>query len=118
MQVNLLAIAGVDWQAKGVDAGEGDADIEEIAKEVAEKHNCLVAVSGTIDIVTDGNKAIKITGGHPLMTRVTGVGCLLSSVVGAFLAVAMENQLEAAATALTFYKRAGEKAAELADRTW
>ena len=48
------------------------------------------------------------------MTRVTGVGCLLSSVVGAFLAVANENKLEAAATALTFYKRAGEKAAELA----
>ena len=33
----LATIAGVDWQAKGVDAGEGDADIEEIAKEVAFK---------------------------------------------------------------------------------
>ncbi|QUW20433.1 hydroxyethylthiazole kinase [Sporosarcina sp. Marseille-Q4063] len=110
----LAAIAGVDWQAKGVDAGDGDADIEEIAKEVARKHNCLVAVSGTIDIVTDGHEIMKITGGHPLMTRVTGVGCLLSSVVGAFLAVAHENQMEAAATALTFYKCAGEKAAKLA----
>ena len=89
----LAAIAGIDWQAKGVDAGEGDADIEEIAKRVAEKHNCLVAVSGAIDIVTNGNELVKITGGHPLMTRVTGVGCLLSSVVGAFLAVAPENQL-------------------------
>jgi hydroxyethylthiazole kinase len=111
----LAAIAGVDWQVKGVDAGEGDADIEEIAKEVAREYNCLVAVSGTVDIVTDGHIIIKITGGHPLMTRVTGVGCLLSSVVGAFLAVGHENQMEAAAAALTFYKRVGEKSAGLAD---
>ena len=111
----LAAIAGVDWQAKGVDAGEGDADIEEIAKGVARECNCLVAISGIVDIVTDGNEIIRITGGHPLMTRVTGVGCLLSGVVGAFLAVAHENHMEAAAKALTLYKRAGEKAAELAD---
>jgi hydroxyethylthiazole kinase len=111
----LAAIAEVDWQVKGVDAGEGDADIEEIAKEVAREYNCLVAVSGTVDILTDGHEIIKITGGHPLMTRVTGVGCLLSSVVGAFLAVGHENQMKAVAAALTFYKRVGEKAAELAD---
>ena len=55
----LAAIAGVDWQAKGVDAGQGDADIEEIAKNVAVKYNCLVAVSGTIDIVTDDTNSSK-----------------------------------------------------------
>ena len=110
----LAAIAGVQWAAKGVDAGEGDADIETIAKEVALQHRCLVAVSGTIDIVTDGNKILHITGGHPLMTRVTGVGCLLSSVTGAFLAVSNKSSLEAVATALSFYKYVGGKAAEIA----
>lgn len=110
----LAAIAGVEWTAKGVDAGVGDADIESIAKEVAKKYACLVVVSGEVDIVTDGEKLLNIEGGHPMMTRVTGVGCLLSSVVGAFLAVAEEHTVEAAATALTFYKNAGEKAAALA----
>lgn len=110
----IAAIANVEWTAKGVDAGQGDADIEAIAMAMAIKYNCLIAVSGEIDIVTDGQELIRITGGHPLMTRVTGVGCLLSSVVGAFLAVANENQLEAASTALTFYKQVGEKAASLA----
>lgn len=110
----LAAIAGVEWEAKGVDAGEGNANIEALAKDVALQYNCLVAVSGEIDIVTDGNETSHITGGHPLMTRVTGVGCLLSSVVGSFLAVASEKQLEAATTALHFYKRAGEDAARLA----
>lgn len=110
----IAAIAGVQWAAKGVDAGEGDADIESIAQQVAQQYNCLVAVSGTVDIVTDGDKTLHITGGHPIMTRVTGVGCLLSSVTGAFLAVGNENSLETVASALSFYKQAGEKTAELA----
>ena len=110
----IAAIAGVQWAAKGVDAGEGDADIETIAKQVAQQYNCLVAVSGTVDIVTDGHKSLHITGGHPLMTRVTGVGCLLSSVTGAFLAVANEKPLETVAIALSIYKQAGENAAKLA----
>lgn len=108
----LAAIAGVKWEAKGVDAGEGDADIVEIANEVALRYNCLVAVTGTADVVTDGSKVICITGGHPFMSRVTGMGCLLSAVTGAFLAVADENRLGAVANALAFYKQAGEKAAE------
>ena len=45
------------------------------------------------------------------MSRITGAGCLLSAVAGAFLAVADENQLNAVATALAFYKQAGEYAA-------
>lgn len=110
----IAAIAGVKWAAKGVDAGEGDADIEAIAQKVAQQYNCLIAVSGTVDIVTDGKNTLHISGGHPLMTRVTGVGCLLSSVAGAFLAVANQKPLEAVATALTFYKQVGEQAAEIA----
>lgn len=110
----LAAIAGVDWQAKGVDAGEGHADIEALAKETAINYTCLVAVSGEKDIVTDGYDVITIKGGHPFMSNVTGMGCLLSSVAGAFLAVRNENQLDAVAQALTFYKQAGEQAAERA----
>ncbi|MBE1553182.1 hydroxyethylthiazole kinase [Sporosarcina limicola] len=110
----LAAIAGVSWRAKGVDAGAGDADIATIAKEVASNHRCLVAVTGKEDLVTDGENLAHISGGHPLMSRVTGMGCLLSAVTGAFLAVANENRLDAVATALAFYKRTGEIAAEKA----
>lgn len=107
----LAAIADVPWNAKGVDAGEGNADIEYIAKKVALDYNCLVAVSGKEDFITDGHDSLTIVGGHPTMTLITGMGCLLSSVVGAFLAVGNERPLEAAADALSFYKRAGEAAA-------
>lgn len=107
----LAAIADIPWNAKGVDAGEGQADIGKVAKQVAQNYRCLVAVSGEVDIVTDGESTITITGGHPMMTTITGTGCLLSSVVGAFLAVGADRPLEAAADALSFYKRAGEQTA-------
>ncbi|MFJ7935237.1 hydroxyethylthiazole kinase [Sporosarcina sp. NPDC096371] len=110
----LAAIAGVKWQSKGVDAGQGDVDVKALAEEVAVRYHCIVAVTGAVDIVTDGNKTISITGGHPLLSKITGAGCLLSAVAGAFLAVEHENELEAVATALTFYKKVGELAAEKA----
>ena len=109
----LAAIADVEWQAKGVDAGEGDIDIAGLAKMVAIHYGCFVAVTGPEDVVTDGKKTVHIPGGHPIMTRITGSGCLLSSVAGAFLAIENENQLDAVVTALTFYKKAGEKAEKL-----
>ncbi len=113
----LMAIGNVNWKAKGVDSGDGDADIETVAKQVASKHQCIVAVTGSTDIVTNGVDTHFISGGDPIMTRVTGMGCLLSAVTGSFLAVAHENQLLAVASALTFYKSAGEKAASIANGT-
>lgn len=107
----LAAIAGVQWQAKGVDAGEGDADLTALAEQVAKNHHCIVAVTGVRDIVTNGKETTYIAGGHPLMSRITGAGCLLSAVAGAFLTVSANRPLEAVATALTFYKQAGEIAA-------
>ncbi|WP_062106234.1 hydroxyethylthiazole kinase [Bacillus niameyensis] len=108
----LAAIAGIEWSARGVDAGEGQADISTIAKEMAQKLGCLIAVTGEIDILTDGTRLLEISGGHSLMSKVTGSGCLLSAVAGAFLAISNKNDFEAVAEALSFYKKAGESASE------
>lgn len=108
----IASIAGVEWEAKGVDAGVGSANIDEAAKKVARRYRCLVAVTGETDIVTDGEKIIRITGGHPLMARITGMGCLLSAVCAAFLSIDVNAPLEMTAYSLAFYKRAGEMAAE------
>jgi hydroxyethylthiazole kinase len=108
----LAAIAGVDWQASGVDAGEGEMDAEAVAAEVASRHGCLVAVTGETDVLTDGEKIVRISGGHPVMSRITGAGCLLSAVCGAFLSAGKEDPFRSVAAALAFYKAAGERAAE------
>ncbi|WP_336824039.1 hydroxyethylthiazole kinase [Sporosarcina sp. USHLN248] len=108
----IAAIAGVEWTAKGVDAGNGSANIAAAAMDVANRHRCLVAITGETDIVTDGDKLIRVSGGHPIMTRITGMGCLLSAVTAAFLAVNVHTPIDAVAYSLAFYKKAGEVAAE------
>ena len=107
----LAAIGGVEWASKGVDAGEGNIDLEELATRVAEEYNLVVAVTGETDIVADGSRMEKITGGTELMSSVTGMGCLLSAVMAAFTAVSPEDPTAAAIEALKFYGAAGEKAA-------
>lgn len=109
----LAAIAGAEWQAKGVDAGEGKADIERLATQVARQFQMTVAVTGKTDIATDGNEMIHIPYGSPAMAKVTGMGCLLSAVSAAFLATIPGPALATAAEALRFYGIAGEKAAQL-----
>ena len=111
----LAAIAGIPWEAKGVDAGTGDASVVEIAETVAQDYHCLVALSGEVDVLTDGSTTYCIEGGDEMMTLVTGSGCLLSAVTGAFLAVAPNEPMEAVAEALAFYKHVGYETAQLAD---
>lgn len=110
----IASIAGVEWKARGVDGGAGSANIIEAAQDVARRHRCLVAVTGESDVVTDGEKVIRIKGGHALMTRITGMGCLLSAVCAAFLSVGKDNPIDIVAYSLAFYKKAGEVAAERA----
>lgn len=111
----LAAIAGVDWHVKGVDAGEGDADIGKLARTAAKRLGLIVAVSGATDHVTDGERLAEIRYGHEMMASITGTGCLLSSVVAAFLAVQPENHFEATAAAMRYYAIAGERASRQAE---
>ena len=110
----IAAISGAECTAsKGVDAGQTHVDVEELAKRVARTYGLIVAVTGETDIVTDGSRIQKISGGDLMMASVTGMGCLLSSVTAAFVAMAPENPAAATIQALRFYGAAGEKAAGL-----
>jgi hydroxyethylthiazole kinase len=102
-----------NWTIKGVDVGESGGDVVSLAKKAAQTWNCIVAITGEIDVLTDGNKIFTVQNGHRLLTKVTGAGCLLTSVIGAFCAQA-DNHLEAAVSALAYYGVAAEIAAEKA----
>ncbi|MGX7420528.1 hydroxyethylthiazole kinase [Carnobacterium gallinarum] len=109
----IAAIANADWEAKGVDAGNGTGDIAEIAKQVAKRYQCLVGVSGAEDIITDGVQVIRVRNGTDYFPKMTGSGCLLSCICGAFLGVVDSvTDLTAVATAFTMYGLAGELAAD------
>ncbi|MCZ8514485.1 hydroxyethylthiazole kinase [Paenibacillus filicis] len=109
----IANVIGVDWHIKGVDAGEGSGDVAELARSAAREWNAVVAVTGKDDYVTDGQETYVLHNGHPLLTRVTGTGCLLTSVVGAFCAAAGEQGLlRPAVSAVLSYGVAAELAAE------
>ncbi|MBF0785716.1 hydroxyethylthiazole kinase [Muribacter muris] len=109
----IATLAEIDWQAKGVDAGQGQADFAAMTQAVAQKYHCIVAMSGEIDRISDGNRVVNIHNGTPLFTRITGAGCLLGAVFAAFLSVADQDQaFQATIEACTSYNIAGELATQ------
>jgi hydroxyethylthiazole kinase len=76
----------------------------------ARRLGSVLARTGMVDAVSDGARTVALEGGHPLMDRVTGVGCVGSALVAAFLAVT-DDPLIAAAAAIGHLGLAGEIAA-------
>lgn len=84
----ILALADAGSGGRGVDAAdEVDAALD-AARALAERTGAVVAISGLVDAVTDGARTVRIAGGSPLLTRVTGGGCSLGAVVAACVAAA------------------------------
>ena len=73
----------------------------------------MLALTGAIDEVTDGAQTVLIENGHPLMARVTAMGCAASALAGAFIAVE-SDPLVATASALLCFGVAGGVAGERA----
>lgn len=107
----LLALAGVaGGPTRGVDTSHASEDALQAARELARLLGSVVAVTGAVDLVTDGTRVLRVANGDPLMPRVTALGCALSAVVAAFLAVD-DDPLEATVAALALFGIAGERAA-------
>ncbi|AZK48483.1 hydroxyethylthiazole kinase [Paenibacillus lentus] len=108
----IANLIGEVREIKGVDAGAGaDNENVQLGLRAARKLNAVVAITGKEDVITDGSRCRIISGGDALLTQVTGAGCLLTSVLGAFVAV--EKDLLLAGTAgLAFYGAAASRAAE------
>lgn len=111
----ILALAGAALgPTKGVDSSHGSEEAVEAADHLARQLGNVVAVTGALDYVTDGERVLRVANGHPLMTRVTALGCTASAVVAAFL-TGEDDPLAATAEALAVYGLAAERAAEKAE---
>ena len=106
----VLSLAKKESGTKGVDSIHRVEDVADMAVELAENIGSTLAITGKVDLITDGAKVYRVSNGHELMARVTGTGCTASALVGAFLAVD-RNSAHAATTALSYLGLAGEKAA-------
>lgn len=109
----IAALAGAGVQTKGVDTTIRSDDALELAQQLSSEQSCVVCVSGQTDYVAWNGKLRAIHNGHPLMPRVTGMGCIATAICGAFLAVNPDPGL-ATAHAMATMGIAGELAAEVA----
>lgn len=108
----ILALAGLTSGGRGVDATDSTDAAASAASLLAERHGAVVAVSGPIDLITDGVRSIRIANGHELLTRVTGGGCALGAVMAATLGASRgEEPLVAVVAATLIYTTAAERAA-------
>lgn len=112
-EIKTLALGS--GTTKGVDADVADAVTDvtldnavRFVKDFAKKADAIVAITGAIDLVSDGEKCYVIRNGRPEMGRITGTGCQLSGLTTAFLVANPDNKLEAAAAAVCTMGLAGE----------
>jgi hydroxyethylthiazole kinase len=110
----IMGLMGEDGRGRGVDTGIGSDHAIGAAQRLALRTGAIVAVTGAVDYVTDGAAVVAVAHGHPMMTRVTGMGCAATAIVAACLAVE-PDRLRAVAHALALTGIAGEIAAGRAD---
>jgi len=103
-------LAGADAQVRGVDSGDVKGDIPDIVRDFAIETGSTIVVSGASDVISDGIRVITVENGHPFMGRVTGTGCMATSIIGSFVAV-NPDMAGASAASLAAFGIAGERAA-------
>jgi hydroxyethylthiazole kinase len=106
----IRALAGATAGTKGVDSTETSDAALDSARTLAARYGCVVTVSGAIDLIVTGDRVVRVANGHPMMPRVTGLGCTATALTGAFAAV-NPSHLDAAVHAMAVMGIAGELAA-------
>ncbi len=103
-------LAGTGGVVRGVDSEGISGDPVQVCRSLADMSGAAVVMSGAADIVTDGRRTVLVENGHEMMGRISGTGCMASSLVGSF-AAASDDQVENSAAALAAFGIAGERAA-------
>jgi hydroxyethylthiazole kinase len=109
-QAEIGVLAGMGGHLAGIDAVKGPEDLYRAADHLSSKTGAVVVASGPQDWVVAPGRKVVVENGHPMMGQVTGMGCMLTAVMGAFAAVE-KDLIVAAVSALTFFGLAGEQAA-------
>jgi hydroxyethylthiazole kinase len=108
----VATLVGVEAEVRGV---ESIGEVEHptgLARAAAQALGIVVAVTGVVDHVSDGELSHGVENGHELLAAVSGTGCMATAITGCFLAVKPDAPLEAAAEALAAFGVAGEDAAK------
>ncbi|GAB3808520.1 hydroxyethylthiazole kinase [Spirosoma humi] len=107
----IMALAGLNAQTKGVDSLYGSEAAIDAARRLSSVWGSVVVISGEKDYIIQHDQTAIVANGHPLMTKVTGMGCTATALTGAFAAV-NANYFRAATHAMAVMGIAGELAVD------
>lgn len=83
----IMALAGLNAHTKGVDSTQGSSAALASARQLSISLGSVVVVSGADDYIVRGEQVAVIANGHPMMTKVTGMGCTATALTAAFAAI-------------------------------
>ncbi|KAK4478254.1 hypothetical protein RD792_017539 [Penstemon davidsonii] len=107
-EIMALFKGSVEENSKGADSILESTDAIEAAKYLAQISGSVVAVSGAVDIVTDGNQLVGVNNGVSMLQKITATGCAVTALIAAFVAIDPLHPFEATATALSVFGVASE----------
>lgn len=81
----IMSLSGMNTKSKGVDSSADSLEAIDAALKVARDHRCVCAITGRIDIITDGRYIVKIYNESDLLSYITGTGCMITSLAASFL---------------------------------
>lgn len=110
----IMALASMQGQTKGVDSTNAAEEALEAARHLQQTTGAVVCISGATDYIVGKDRLVALHNGHPLMARVTGMGCTATALIGAFCAAHPAELFEATVAAMALMGVAGEIAAEQA----
>lgn len=105
----IKIIAGFQETIKGVDSVASTEDGEQVAQELSQKLDTVIAITGKQDIIAQGDRIVRIDNGHPMLSMVTGTGCMATSLIGCFCG-AIDDCFTGAAAGIMTMGLAGELA--------
>ena len=105
--------SGVDVSLKDAVTEENLSAVVEMAADLAKKTGSIIAISGVLDVISDGTQTMVLRNGCATMARITGSGCMLTSMIGAFCGVMKEDCFAATCAAMAVMGAAGEMAETL-----
>ncbi|MDM8100296.1 hydroxyethylthiazole kinase [Oceanobacillus oncorhynchi] len=107
----IASLVDANIQSRGVDS-VGEGNVDEIAEQAGRKYDTAIVITGKTDVIHADQKLIYNQTGHPLLSNITGSGCLLGSIAAACLTTSYTVS-EQLSSALSFYGLAAEHAAKL-----
>ena len=112
LAANMTTTQGVDANINDIVTKNNLNEVTEFAKKFSEDTGAIIAITGAIDIIASKDKAYAIYNGCTTMSRITGTGCMLTAILGAFIAVGQSTLLETTAYTVALMGYCGEVASQ------